>query len=72
MVTASNITVNLGGKRVFAVNARGDIAGVRLLGVTGVTVTSGTVQGFNDGVAIMGGSGNTIRSLRVVDNVSDF
>jgi parallel beta-helix repeat protein len=71
-ITASNITVDLNGKRVFSTNAKGDIAGIRLLGVSNVTVKNGTVQGFNDGVAIMGGGGNTVQNVTAINNVSDY
>lgn len=72
VVTASNVTVDLGGKRVFAANGAGDNAGIRLTGQTGVTVTGGTVEGFDAGVAIEGGSGNTVRGLTAQNNVNDF
>lgn len=72
VVTANNITLNLNGKRVFAANGLGDNAGVRLFGTTGVTVKNGTVEGFDDGVAVMGGSGNTVKDIRAINNISNF
>ncbi len=41
----------------------------RLVNVTGVTVQNGTVSGFDAGVAIEGGSGNTIRAVTARDNM---
>ncbi len=76
IVSGSNITVDLGGHRVFALNGPGDNAGIRLMnppdGVSGVTVQNGTVEGFDAGVAIMGGSGNTVQDMTVQNNINDF
>lgn len=44
-------------------------AGVLLNDVTGVTVTNGTVEQFDAGIAIEGGSANTIRGVTAQDNV---
>ncbi|MDP8929368.1 MAG: right-handed parallel beta-helix repeat-containing protein [Actinomycetota bacterium] len=72
VVTASNITLDLNGHRIFAANGPGDNAGVRLIQVSGVTVQNGTVEGFDAGVAIMGGSGNTVQNMTLQDNINDF
>lgn len=72
VVAADGVVVDLGGFRVFAANGTGDNAGIRLAGVSGVTVTNGTVSGFDAGVVVAGGSGNTVRQLTVRDNVNDF
>ena len=40
-----------------------------LLNRTGVTVTNGTVRGFDIGVAIDGGSGNTVSRITARDNI---
>jgi len=72
VVTASNITLNLNNFKVIGKKHAGDAAGIRLVNVTGVTVKTGTVQGFDAGVAVLGGSGNTIANLTVKDNVNDF
>lgn len=70
-VTASGITVNLNGFSITgdgsATDGAGD-AGILLDGVSNVTVTSpatakGTVQLFNAGVVINGGSGNKVENL---------
>jgi len=72
VITASNITLNLNGFKVIGKKHAGDAAGVRLANVTGVTVRGGTVQGFDAGVAIFGGSGNTVTNLTVKENVNDY
>ncbi|MBW3546527.1 MAG: right-handed parallel beta-helix repeat-containing protein [Actinobacteria bacterium] len=80
IVGADNITVNLGGHTVIGnpesrpnqemVGETRDRAGVLLRQVRGVTVTDGTVSGFDAGVAIMGGGGNTVRRITAHDNVN--
>ncbi|HEX2023311.1 MAG TPA: PA domain-containing protein [Acidimicrobiales bacterium] len=77
VVRASNVTVNLNGKRIFAAQGPGDTAGIRLAnptnppsGLTGVTVRNGTIQGFDAGVAIFGGSRNVVREMVIRDNVN--
>ena len=71
-VNTDGITLNLNGKRVFAANGQGDNAGIRLMGVKGVTVTGGTVEKFDAGVVIGRGSGNTVQGVTAQDNVNDF
>ncbi|MCA1705174.1 MAG: right-handed parallel beta-helix repeat-containing protein, partial [Actinobacteria bacterium] len=46
-------------------------AGVLLDGATNVTLRSGTVTGFDAGVYVMGGSGNTVTSITARDNIND-
>ena len=77
IVSASNITLDLNGFRIFAANGAGDNAGIRLMnpatgGVTGVTVKNGTVEGFDAGVAIYGGSGNAVQNMTIQNNVNDY
>lgn len=76
VVTSGNITLDLNGYRIFAANGPGDNAGIRLRnpatgGVSGVTVKNGTVEGFDAGVAIYGGSGNTVQNMTLRNNVND-
>lgn len=71
VIAADGITLNLNRHRVFAVNGEGDNAGIRLTGVSGVTVTNGIVEGFDAGVFIDGGSGNTVRRVGAFNNVND-
>lgn len=70
VVGADDITLDLGG---FAVvgrpNRTGDGVGILLEGRTGVTVGNGQVADYDAGVAIIGGSGNTVTGLLVKDNI---
>lgn len=82
IVGASNVTVDLGGHTVSGdpgARAEGEIRpgddtrdrpGILLRGVDGVTLASGTVTGFDAGVAVMGGGGNTVRDVTARDNVN--
>ncbi len=72
VVRASNITLDLGGRRVFGANGGGDNAGIRLAQVSGVTVTNGTVEGFDAGIVMVGGSGNVVTRTIVQNNVNDM
>lgn len=72
VVRGNNITVNLNGFRVFAANGPEETAGIRLGMVSGVTVMNGTVEGFDAGIAIFGGSGNRIRGVTVQNNINDL
>jgi len=69
IVGADGITFNLNGHRIFGTAASGDKAGVFLLNRTNVTVTNGTVSAFDIGVAIDGGSGNTVTGMTARDNI---
>lgn len=73
VITADGITVDLNGYSIVGDPTARDgrcRAGILLRGVSGVTVSNGTVSGFDAGVGIMGGGGNTIRQLTVEDNVN--
>jgi hypothetical protein len=73
IVTASNITLDLNGHTVTGASGSpgsSEQVGIRLARVTGVTVQNGEVHQFDGGVAIGGGSGNTVRALNVHDNVN--
>ncbi|MDP9358780.1 MAG: right-handed parallel beta-helix repeat-containing protein, partial [Chloroflexota bacterium] len=79
IIGADNIRLNLNGHTISGTPGVGDgnAAGIRLPFRTGVTITghpgnsgkTGTVTGFDGGVFINGGSGNTIENLVVRDNV---
>jgi hypothetical protein len=70
VIGADNITLDLNGHTVRGnPNLINDGAGVYLLQRTGVTVKNGTVRDFDCGVAIEGGSGNTITGMRAEDNI---
>jgi len=68
-IGADNITFDLNGHTIFGVPPALDLAGVYLLGRTGVTVKNGTVRNFDVGVAIEGGSGNTVTGIVARDNI---
>jgi hypothetical protein len=83
ILAGSNITLDLGGHRVFSdaplprMVATGDPAnpfapldavGILLSRVTGVTVTNGTVHGFSAGVIINFGGSNRITNITARDN----
>lgn len=70
VIGADNITLNLGGHTVSGISAMGNSsAGVRLQGRTGVSVTNGTVSGFDAGVAILRGSKDLLTHLTIRDNI---
>lgn len=69
IVGANNITLDLNGFTVFGTAAPGDGAGILIQGRTGVTVRNGRVTLFDAGVAIIGGSGNTVTGLTVQENI---
>lgn len=69
IVGADGITLDLGGHRVFGTAATGDGVGILLPGRSNVTVRNGTVTGFDAGVALEGGGGNTVQSIAATDNI---
>ncbi|MDP9366755.1 MAG: hypothetical protein M3Q03_00525, partial [Chloroflexota bacterium] len=78
-IGADNIRLNLNGHTISGTPGVGDgnAAGIRLPFRTGVTITghpgnsgkTGTVTGFDGGVFVNGGSGNTVENLVVRDNI---
>lgn len=69
-VRGDNITIDLNGHTVAGIGAQGNLsAGIRVRERRGVTVTNGTVTGFDAGIAVIGGAGNTFRNLDVHDNI---
>ena len=72
VVGADNVTLDLAGHRVFGnADRTGRDAGILLSGRKGVTVKGGTVEGFDAGVSVIGGAGNTIRDMVVRDNIGN-
>ncbi len=79
IVGADGIMLDLNGHTIsgFAGPGSGNDAGIRLPNRTGVRITGqpgssgrrGTVTGFDAGVVVNGGSGNTVENLNVRDNV---
>jgi parallel beta-helix repeat protein len=72
IIGASNITLDLNGFTITGGPAGEGGPGILLDGVSGVTVKNGTVTLFDAGVAIEGGSGNTVTSMQVLNNRSNF
>ncbi|HVL99780.1 MAG TPA: right-handed parallel beta-helix repeat-containing protein [Egibacteraceae bacterium] len=73
VITADDITVDLNGHTIIGDPTARDSrcrAGILLRGVRGVTVRNGTVTGFDAGVAIQGGGGNTVEEITAEDNVN--
>ncbi len=72
VVTADNITLDLAGFTVFGEQTPMEQVGILLDDVTGVTVKNGTVTGFDAGVSIEGGGGNTVTGITATRNVNDM
>jgi hypothetical protein len=73
VVGANNITINLNGHTIAGPGPGkddGSHAGIRLAQRSGVTVSHGTVTGFDTGVALIGSSSNTVSTLTVKNNVA--
>ncbi len=69
VVGQDNITLDLNGHKVLGAGpGDGSHPGIRLAQHKGVTITNGTVSGFAAGIAVMGGSHNTISKMTVTAN----
>ena len=70
IITADNVTLDLGGHTVSGnSDAAAEGVGIVLRDVSGCTVRNGTVEHFGAGIAISGGSGNTVEHVTVQDNI---
>src|SRR5687768_2045777 len=70
VIVADGVTLDLGGHTVEGSARFGsDGPGILLRNVSGCRVRNGTVQKFEAGVAVEGGSGNVIEGLTVQDNL---
>ncbi len=70
IIGADNITLDLNGHRILGTPGLiNDAAGIYVFRRTGVTVKNGTVRDFDCGVAIEGGSGNTVTGIYAHDNI---
>ena len=70
VVGADGVTLDLNGFGVLGrANKTGEGAGILIRDRTGVTVRNGRVVDFDAGVAIVGGSANTIENLLAKDNI---
>jgi len=68
-VSGTGVNVNLNGHTVFGTGTPGDHVGIHLLMASTATVRNGTVTGFDSGIAIQGGSSNTVSGIYSHDNV---
>jgi parallel beta-helix repeat protein len=66
VVAASGIEINLNGYKIFA--HKHTHVGVRLDNVANVIVKGGTIEGFDTGVLIAGGLGNTVTKITAQNN----
>ncbi|HVL05439.1 MAG TPA: right-handed parallel beta-helix repeat-containing protein [Acidimicrobiales bacterium] len=71
IIGADNVTLDLNGFTISG-GPVGDGPGISMQNRTGVTVRNGTVTQFDAGVAITGGSGNTVTAMKIVDNRGSF
>lgn len=72
IVRGDGITLDLGGHRIFADNVPMEQVGIRIGRSHGVAVQNGTVEGFDAGVEIVGGGGNTVQHITAVNNINDM
>jgi len=70
VIRADDITVDLGGHRVFGTAEEGSSPGILLDRVRGVTVKRGSVDNFDGGVLVYRGRKNTLTGLEVHHNDS--
>lgn len=72
IVTADNITIDLGGHTISGHGADSAGApGILLRNVKGVTVQKGTITGFGAGVSIEGGANNTVQNITAQSNIGE-
>lgn len=71
-IGADNITLDLAGFTVSGGPGPSDGPGIFVKNRTGVTVKNGTVRLWDAGVAVEGGSRNTVTGMRALDNRSGF
>ncbi len=67
-IGADNVVLDLNGFTLSGTPASGEGPGILVDGRTGVTVRNGTVTQFDSGVAIEGGSGNTVTNMDIRAN----
>lgn len=68
-VTADNVTVDLGGHRIFGTGSPGDGVGIEILNARGVRVQNGTISNFDAGVLISHGDSNQVTNIKAIANV---
>ena len=67
-IAADNVVLDLNGFTLSGTSGPGEGPGILVDGQTGVTVRNGTVTQFDSGVAIEGGSGNTVTNMDIRNN----
>lgn len=72
VIAADGIRVDLGGHTISGKGSSGDGVGILFDGVEGAWVLNGTVQGFDAGVAIVGGGSNTVWGMTIRDNIGSL
>ena len=70
IIGADGITLNLNGHNIIGdALQRDDMAGIRVPLRNNVTIENGGVTGFDDGIFVNSGGGNTITNMNVHDNI---
>lgn len=70
IIGADGITLNLNGHSIIGdALKRDDMAGIRVPIRNNVTIENGAVTGFDDGIFVNSGGGNTFTNLNVHDNI---
>jgi len=64
----TNLILDLNHHRVFGTSAEGEGAGILVQNTSGATIMNGTVEQFDAGVVIDGGSGNRVTKMVARDN----
>ncbi len=72
VIAADNVTLNLNGFTVTGRQTPMEQSGVFFDNVSGSTVKNGTVTGFDAGVNIEGGGGNTVTGITATNNRNDM
>jgi hypothetical protein len=72
VIAADDIRIDLNGHSITGKSSSGDGVGVLFDGTDGSWVLNGTVSGFDAGVAIVGGAGNTVWGMTIKDNIGSL
>ena len=73
IIGADGITLNLNGHSIIGdALQRDDMVGIKVPLRTSVTIENGSVTGFDEGIFVNSGGGNTITNMKVHDNIGPF
>ena len=72
VIAADGVRVDMNGHSIIGKSTAGDGVGVLFDGVEGAWVLNGTVRGFDAGVAIVGGTSNTVWNMTIRDNIGNL